>query len=292
MLVLHKLHGLGNDFLIFDGHQPGASIMFDDPQRHAPAVCDRHCGVGADGVIAVKKTDADAADYSMTLWNADGSRAEMSGNGLRCVAAFVRRVMGWESDTLRVLTEAGIRTVTFLASAGQETTCAIRMGKPIFTPEQIPMCLDASRQPPLVNVALALGDEVVTATVLSMGNPHCTVFVEDVQAVPLAQLGPRLERHPAFPQRTNVEFAAVRDRHNLDVVFWERGVGRTAASGTGACAAAVAAMLNGLVERTVTIHAERGTLTVTWDAVTDEVILTGSAHYVARVDWTGGEPET
>ncbi|OYT69396.1 MAG: diaminopimelate epimerase [Chloracidobacterium sp. CP2_5A] len=287
MLVLHKLHGLGNDFLVFDAHQESASLFLEHAELWARTACDRHCGIGADGVIAVTKSDTDDADYRMTLWNADGSRAEMSGNGLRCVAAYIRRVMGWEMAALRVMTDVGGRLVTFLESSGLETRCAIRMGAPALTPEAIPFRAGGKREPPLTDIALTVGKETVTATILSMGNPHCTVFVEDARAAPVAELGPQLEHHPAFPNRTNVEFAAVRDRQNLEVAFWERGVGQTAASGTGACAAAVAAMLRGLADRAVTVHTERGALNVAWDAATDEVTLAGSACYIARVEWAG-----
>ena len=287
MLVLHKLHGLGNDFLVFDAHQEGASRFLGNAPLQAQAVCDRRRGIGADGVIAVARSDTDDADYRMTLWNADGSRAEMSGNGLRCVAGYIRCVMGWEKATLRVMTDAGARLVTFLESSGLETRCAIRMGSPILKADAIPFRMEAPFPSPLTDVTLQIGAETVKATVLSMGNPHCTVFVEDARAAPVTRLGPQLEAHPAFPNRTNVEFAAVRDRQNLEVAFWERGVGQTAASGTGACAAAVAAMLKGLVERAVTVHAERGALDVAWDAETDEVTLTGNASYIARIEWAG-----
>ncbi|MCS7079188.1 MAG: diaminopimelate epimerase [Chloracidobacterium sp.] len=287
MLVLHKLHGLGNDFLVFDARQAGAVAFLADAEHQARAVCERHCGVGADGVIAVEPSNTDEADYQMTLWNADGSRAEMSGNGLRCVAAYIRRILGWEKDSLRVMTDVGVRTVAFLNSSGLETRCAIQMGSPVLTAEAIPFQMAAGLPSPLVDVALQVDAETVRATVVSIGNPHCTVFVDDARTAPAARLGPQLERHPAFPNRTNVEFAAVRDRRNLDVAFWERGVGHTTASGTGACAAAVAAMLKGLVDRAVTVHTAQGALEVAWDAVTDEVTLTGNACYIARVEWAG-----
>lgn len=287
MLVLHKLHGLGNDFLVFDAHQEQAAAFSADAERRARTVCDRRGGVGADGLIAVATSDTDAADYRMTLWNADGSRAEMSGNGLRCVAAYLRRIRGWEKPTLRVMTDAGVRRVTFLESSGLRTRCAIGMGTPILKAEAIPFQTEGSPPSPPVDVPLSVGAETVKATIISMGNPHCTVFVEDARAAPIARLGPQLERHPAFPKRTNVEFAAVRDRRNLEVVFWERGVGQTAASGTGACAAAVAAMLKGLTDRAVTVHTERGALDVAWDAATNEVTLTGDACYIARIAWAG-----
>lgn len=287
MLILHKLHGLGNDFLVFDAHQEGASSFLDNDMLQARAVCDRHCGVGADGVIAVRIADTAAADYRMTVWNADGSRAEMSGNGLRCVAGYIRRVLGWEKATLRVMTDAGVRVVTFLESSGFETCCVVSMGSPVLQADAVPFRMEAPLPSPPVDVSLHVGAETVKATVLSLGNPHCTVFVEDVRAAPVARLGAQLERHPAFPNRTNVEFASVRNRQNLEVAFWERGVGQTSASGTGACAAAVAAMLKGLVDHTVTVHTERGTLKVRWEMTTNEVTLTGNTCYIARIEWAG-----
>ncbi len=285
MLILHKLHGLGNDFLVFPLGQPAADTFLKHLEVFVPKLCHRRQGIGADGVIGIEALTSDDADYRMALWNADGSRAEMSGNGLRCVAACIRRVTKWEKSALRVMTDVGVRVVRFLAAGGLETRCAIQMGTPVFAPEQIPFRAEPALHPPLVEVALDVGEETVRATVLSMGNPHCTLFVSSLDTAPVEVLGPQLERHPAFPNRTNVEFVQVLDRRTLAAHFWERGVGRTAASGTGACAAAVAAMLKHLVERHVTVVTEQGSLEVAWDGFSGEVTLTGSAHYIGQVAW-------
>jgi diaminopimelate epimerase len=285
LLILHKLHALGNDFLVFALGQPRADAFLKRPEFFAQKLCHRRRGIGADGVIGLEALNSDNADYRMMLWNTDGSRAEISGNGLHCVAACIRRVIGWDKQMLRVMTDAGMRVICFLSTSGPETRCAIQMGTPVFAPELIPFQTQPALRPPLVDVVLEVDKKAVTATVLSMGNPHCTLLVPDVKAAPVDVLGPQLERHPAFPKRTNVEFVQVLDRHTLAARFWERGVGETAASGTGACAAAVAAMLKHLVERQVTIITEQGSLEVVWDASSGEVTLIGSAHYVGQVGW-------
>lgn len=285
LLILHKLHGLGNDFLVFELGQPSGTLFMTQPERFVPMLCHRHRGIGADGVIGIERLDSEDADYRMLLWNADGSRAEMSGNGLRCVAAYVWRVMKFDKSVLRVMTDVGVRVIRDFATSGLETRCTIQMGQPVFVPEQIPFRTKVVLPLPLVDVPLEMAEGRVTATVLSMGNPHCTLFVSDFDAAPVERLGPGLERHPAFPKRTNVEFVQVLDRQTLAVRFWERGVGRTAASGTGACAAAVAAVLKGLVTPPVTVRTEEGSLEVAWDGFDREVMLTGSAHYIGQVGW-------
>ncbi|MGQ9897272.1 MAG: diaminopimelate epimerase [Acidobacteriota bacterium] len=285
LLTLHKLHGLGNDFLVFELAQPAATAFLKRPEVFVPKLCHRHQGIGGDGVIGLEALTSADADYRMMLWNADGSRAEMSGNGLRCLAAYLWRVMNCDKPVLRVMTDVGVRIISFLSANGLEIRCTLQMGVPTFVPEQIPFRSNLPVQVPLVDVALENGPEIATVTVLSMGNPHCTLFVSDLNAAPVEKLGPWLERHPAFPKRTNVEFVQVLDRRTLAARFWERGVGQTLSSGTGACAAAVAAMLKHLVDHQVTVKTAEGCLDVVWEGGNKEVFLTGSVHYIGQVVW-------
>lgn len=274
-----KLHGLGNDFLVIRIDTAGDSaVPLSDLARRA---CDRHRGVGADGVVFYRPTSGDPdADCSALTYNADGSKAEVSGNGIRCLAAYLHHSGGLVPPTARIRTVAGIRRCVLKDRRGCSYTYESSMGGPVTEPALVPVLL-GSGAGPLIQYPLEVGDEVYPVTALSMGNPHCALFRPDVLAVPVDTLGPLLERHDVFPRRTNVEFIQVLDRHNLRVRFWERGVGRTEASGTGSCAAAVAAILCGLAASPVRVHTDGGELQVSWDPPSD-VVLTGSAELICE----------
>ncbi len=280
-----KFQGLANDFLIFDAGQLSASKFFEDPGRHVRDMCDRLRGIGADGVIVVQKLDGVSADIRMNLWNADGSRAEMSGNGLRCLAAHWQQDCNFNADTLRIQTDAGIKVARFLGFERTGRTVdwriALEIGEPIFDPARIPFLPDPGAPVPLVEHPLYVGHDDVpfSVTITSMGNPHCSLFAEGMVLTPefITGVGGMIERHEKFPNRTNVEFVEVIDRRRIRARFWERGVGNTKSSGTGSCAAAVASMLRGLTERTVTVETEAGDLIVEWNERTNLVTLTGVA---------------
>lgn len=275
------MHGLGNDFLI---------TKAEVPQRGAPMlgllarrICDRHCGVGADGIIFYEPAAARAdADYSALIFNADGSEAEMSGNGVRCLAAFLCHSGQCSASEVRIRTAAGTKCLELKGREGNVFVYRCSMGRPITEPASIPSRLPGPG--PVLGYPLQVDTEVIAVTLSSMGNPHCSTFWPDLNQAPVDRLGARLEHHPCFPNRTNVEFIQVLDPHRLRVAFWERGVGRTMASGTGSSAAAAAAILNGLAETPVTVETELGGLVVEW-APGKELFLTGPAEFICSGDY-------
>jgi diaminopimelate epimerase len=281
-MKLAKLHGLGNDFLMVSAEEAGVS---DAPFcALAQELCRRHTGIGADGVIFYQTAIGDPdADVSALIFNADGSRAEMSGNGTRCLAAFLTRLGKIPSGALRIRTVAGVKTYALKGQTGRTCLFESSLGAPILDPSMIPVRLE-NVSAPAVNFPLSVDARIVPVTLTSMGNPHCSTFWPEVQKAPVADLGSRLERLPCFPNRTNVEFIQVLDRHRIRVRFWERGVGQTLASGTGSAAAAVAAILNGFAESPVTVELELGELTAVWEAG-GELMLTGPAEFVCDVDF-------
>jgi diaminopimelate epimerase len=285
-MEFYKFHGQGNDFLIVEEPALCALPAFaQSPERAAQALCERRYGAGADGLIAVAPSETPDADFRMTLWNADGSRAEMSGNGVRCLAAYLHHVRDWPFDALRIAADAGVKSVRLAGRDGDEYRFTVDMGRPIFEPERIPFTPAPPAAAPLVRTSVTVGEIVLEATVLSMGNPHCSIFVEDDAATDsLFALGPRIETAACFPRRTNVEFVRVADRGRIRVTFWERGVGRTLSSGTGSCAAAAAAMLRGATERRVIVETEAGELAVEWPEG-GGVFLTGPARCVYQGVW-------
>jgi diaminopimelate epimerase len=271
-----KLHALGNDFLVMNVAGAGYAQAL---ASHARQICDRHCGVGADGILYYQPTIGDPeSDFSALIFNADGSKAEMSGNGVRCLAAFLHQSGQSRRSTLRIRTVSGIKVLTLHGKDGETYTFETSMGGPITDPARIPARLGALPGP-VVEYPLEVGSELVKVTLCSMGNPHCSTFWTDLESAPIDRLGPLLERHDIFPNRTNVEFIQVVDRHQLRTRFWERGVGRTLASGTGSSAAAVAAILNDLAQSPVTVHTELGALLVSWPDKGD-VLLKGPAEFI------------
>jgi diaminopimelate epimerase len=277
-----KLHALGNDFLVMN--VAGAAYA-QALASHARQICDRHCGVGADGILYYQPTIGDPeSDFSTLIFNADGSKAEMSGNGVRCLAAFLHQSGQSRQSTVRIRTVSGIKRLTLHGNDGETYTFETSMGTPITDPVRIPARL-AALPGPVVRYPLEVGSEVVKVTLCSMGNPHCSTFWPDLDSAPIDRLGALLERHDIFPNRTNVEFIQVVDRHQLRTRFWERGVGRTLASGTGSSAAAVAAILSDLAESPVTVHTELGALLVSWENE-GEVLLTGPAEFICTGRYT------
>ena len=276
-----KLHGLGNDFLI-----AGADVQQNPltlPEL-AQRICDRHCGIGADGILLYQAAVNDPeADFSALIFNADGSQAEMSGNGVRCLAAFLHRSGRCSGEPVRIRTVAGIKRLELEKRDGNVFIFRSSLGQPISDPARVPSRLPGPG--PVLDYPLETQAGVVKVSLSSMGNPHCSTFWPDVDRAPVDRLGPLLERHPCFPNRTNVEFIQVLDAHRLRVAFWERGVGRTRASGTGSSAAAVAAVLNGLAEAPIVIETGLGELLVEWSPGR-ELFLTGPAEFICTGDYS------
>ncbi len=264
-----KMHGAGNDLVVIDCL---AGDPVDDWEAFARFALDRHLGVGGDQLLLVQPSEA--ADFTMGIRNPDGSTAEMCANGIRAFLKYLRDRGLTDRDEVRVETLAGIVTPRWLGNDEVE----IEMTAPVLEPARIPTTL--GRDGPLIDVPIEVEGERLAATAVSMGNPHCVLFVDDPESVDLARLGPALENHPAFPQRTNVEFVAVRSEKRLEQRTWERGTGETLACGSGACAAAVAAVLSDRAGRDVEILLRGGTLRVRWPEDDGPVWLSGPAAWV------------
>ena len=263
-----KLHGTANDFVYVDarGGFPG------DPAALAPILCDRRRGIGADGLILLLPPTNGHADCRMVIYNNDGSRPEMCGNGIRGLAKFVQDRDLIRADPLRVETDAGVKTIRTERHAGRVARVMVDMGAPVWDGRAIPVDADGE----VIERPLEVAGRPYRVTCVSMGNPHCVVFLDDVATLPLAELGPRFERHPFFPRGVNTEFIRVASPTRLEMRVWERGAGETMACGTGACAAAVAAARTGRSERRVVVALPGGELEIAWQA-DDHVLMTGDA---------------
>ncbi|HOE65488.1 MAG TPA: diaminopimelate epimerase [Candidatus Hydrogenedentes bacterium] len=250
-----KLHGLGNDYLFIDGEKYAVA----DPAELSRRMSHRHLGAGSDGIILV--LPGESGDFRMRIFNADGSEAETCGNGIRCFAKYVyERGMTHKTDFV-IDTLAGPNRVRLNVRDGNVLTVRSNMGKPKFERAEIPMIGPPGR---VIEEPLDLGDCQVKVTCANVGNPHAVVFVDDATAVNLAEIGPKIENHPAFPQRTNVEFVSVIDHASIVMRIWERGSGITMASGSGSCGSALASMITGRVDRRVDVRLVYGALTIEW----------------------------
>jgi len=268
-----KMHGAGNDYLYVDCRERDLA----DPPRLARAVARRHHGIGSDGLILVRP--APDADCRMEMYNADGSRGEMCGNGIRCVAKYVYD-RGLRQNPMHIATDDGVKTLALTLTAdGAVAGATVDMGTPVLDGPRIPVASEGR----VIDQPLEVGDATWRITCVSMGNPHCVVFVPDVDTLDLPRIGPRFEQHPFFPKRVNTEFVAVRAPSELDFRVWERGSGETMACGTGACAAVVAAVLTGRGARRATVHLRGGDLDIEWRA-DDHVLMTGAAAEVFTAD--------
>ena len=278
-----KFHGYGNDYIVCEWSElAGVSDVPEFVRR----VCDRHYGVGGDGVATLERVAGDeAADFVLRIFNPDGSEAAMSGNGSRSAASFLYFQDLWRGEELRLSTKAGVKLYKLLEQDGRgRYRFAAEIGRPLFESAQIPMETGEAREQ-VVAFPLELdGGERVTLTALQMCNPNACVFVDDFERADWRRIGKEIESHAQFPQRTNVEFIRVLDRANIEARVYERGVGPTLSSGTGACASAVAACMNGLTDRCVRVEMEGGRLEVEWRE-DGEVILTGEAEVIYRGEW-------
>jgi diaminopimelate epimerase len=273
-----KMHGAGNDFVLVR-----AQGDEQDWSRLAQAMCDRHFGIGADGLILVLPSSS--ADVRMRMFNPDGSEAEICGNGLRCVARYaVEEGLAWPRDgRLSVETPTGVLSAQVFGKKGAVERVRASVGVPRFAPQEIPVLVDA--EPPLKDMPLDIEGQRLAVTCVSLGNPHAVHFVDrPVAEFPLERIGPKVEHHPLFPQRVNFEVARVLDRERMEARVWERGAGATLACGSGACAAVVAAHLYGMAGDRVDITLPGGTLVVEWDGV-GECYLEGPAETVFWGEW-------
>jgi len=287
-----KLQATGNDFILVDTL---TGPREDDWEELARAMCDRHFGIGADGLILVQ--DSPSADLKMRIFNSDGSEAEVCGNGLRCFAKYVleKGMIGQMSLraeqsnlSLTVETLSGERKVKAYTSMNKVSRVEVNMGLPQFQPEQIPINVKVDIIP-ILDYPLVIDRKELILSLLSMGNPHAVSFLSrPIADFPLAEIGSKVERHPMFPQRTNFGVARVLSRGKIEARVWERGVGATLACGSGACAIVVAAQLLNYVEPQVDIMLPGGTLTVSWDRV-GEVLLAGPVEEVFTGEWLEGE---
>jgi diaminopimelate epimerase len=271
-----KLHGIGNDFLVVG---PGEIADPAAAGKLARRVCDRHTGVGADGLIVLSRETGSPAGFGFRIFNADGSEAEISGNGLRCAAAFMASSGLVDSPKVLVRTVAGDRPTEVISRRGRLFEVRIGLGTPRLRSAEIPFD-DGRTYDRVIDYPLSVIRQTHPVTCVSLGNPHCSVFLDAFPSRGEWQgLGAEIETHPFFPKRTNVEFVRVRGRDEIEVLFWERGVGETLASGTGSAAAAVASMLKGLTGRAITVRSAIGSLKLEWPEG-GEVYQTGPAEVV------------
>jgi diaminopimelate epimerase len=271
-----KMHGAGNDYVYVNCFQ---ERFPDDVAALARAVSDRHKGIGGDGLILI--CPSERADARMRMFNVDGTEAEMCGNGVRCVAKYVYDHGIARQERLQIETGRGVLELELHVAGGKVDQVRVNMGRPILEAERIPTTLPGN---PPVKAPLDVAGRRLEVTCVSMGNPHCVTFVDEVNDDWVHRIGPLIEVHPAFPRRTNAEFIQVLSPREFLMRVWERGSGETQACGTGACASAVAAVLNGLTERKVLAHLPGGDLTLEWTA-SGEVFMTGNAVEVFSGEW-------
>lgn len=266
-----KMQGLGNDYVYVDCTRQ----ELPDPEKTARIVSDRHFGIGSDGLILI--CPSDKADFEMRMYNADGSRGEMCGNGIRCVAKYVYDYGLTDQTSISVETLGGIKYLDLTVEHGKVSLVKVDMGTPILEPSRIPVAASGTR---VVDEPLEVEGKVYHMTCVSMGNPHAVIFMDDVAGLDLEKIGPSFENHERFPNRVNTEFVKVLDQNTVEMRVWERGSGETLACGTGACAVAVASILNGYTEDQVTVRLLGGDLEIFWDRAEDKVYMTGPAKIV------------
>lgn len=280
-LKFTKFQGFGNDYLVFEaGELNDAHDLGDFAHR----ICNRHYGAGADGIAIVQRSTAPDADFQVRIFNPDGSEAGMSGNGTRCIASYLYFHELWSNELLRLQTRNGVKRYHLLERSDPGSFLfQSELGQPKFDTASIPMRFNEPLER-VIDYPLPVGAEKLSVTALQMGNPNCCVFVNDFDAIDWRRLGPLIENHEQFPERTNVIFIRVRDRENIEERIWERGVGETESSGTCSCAAVVASAITGQTDRVVKVHAPGGVIPIEWRE-DNEVVLTGSASVVYSGDW-------
>ncbi|WP_033152698.1 diaminopimelate epimerase [Pseudobutyrivibrio ruminis] len=266
-----KMHGCGNDYVYVNLFEE----QLDNPAEVSIKVSDRHFGIGSDGLITIGPSDK--ADFRMHIYNADGSEAEMCGNGIRCVAKYVYDHKLTDKTEITVETGAGVLTLILYPENGKVQQVRVDMGEPILTPADIPV---VSENDQVIDEPIEVGGKTWNITCVSMGNPHAVVFVDDTANFPLEKYGPLFENHERFPKRTNTEFVQVISRTEANMRVWERGSAETWACGTGTCACVMACILNGKTEDKVLVHLRGGDLTIEYDRASNHVFMTGPATEV------------
>lgn len=266
-----KLHGCGNGYIYVNLFEE----KLENPAEMSIKVSDPHFGIGSDGLITIGPSEV--ADFAMRIYNADGSEAEMCGNGIRCVGKYVYDHGLTDKTEIAVESGAGIKYLSLNVVDGKVATVCVDMGEPIFAPEDIPVVAEGDN---VIDEPITVGGKNWEMTCVSMGNPHAVVFVDDVKSFELEKYGPLFENHERFPKRTNTEFVHVISRTEADMRVWERGSAETWACGTGTCATVVACILKGLTDREVLVHLVGGDLSIRWDEETNHVFMTGPATEV------------
>lgn len=266
-----KMHGIGNDYVYVNCFKEEVK----NPAETAVFVSDRHFGIGADGLILIKPSKT--ADFMMDMYNADGSRGAMCGNGIRCVAKYVYDYGLTDKTNISIETMSGIKYLDLTIKDHKAQMIKVDMGAPILDAVQIPVISEKTQ---VIDEPIQVDGKEYRMTSVSMGNPHTIVYVEDVQELKIDEIGPGFEHHPCFPDRVNTEFVRVLDDETVEMRVWERGSGETYACGTGACAAAVASILNGYTKDEVTVKLLGGDLKIFWDRKKDRVYMTGPATVV------------
>ncbi len=263
-----KMHGCGNDYVYVNCFKE----KVNNPSEMSRIVSDRHFGIGSDGLILIKPSDK--ADFTMDMYNADGSKSQMCGNGIRCVAKYVYDYGLTDKQQIRIETGAGIKCLDLNVKDKKVAEVTVDMGTPITEPERIPVLCDREE---VIAMPVTVGGRVYELTCVSMGNPHAVVFVEDTKAIGIEKIGPLFEHHHMFPERTNTEFIHVIDRNTIAMRVWERGSGETLACGTGACASVYACIRNGYTEDSVTVRLLGGELKIQYDREKNTIFMTGPA---------------
>ena len=266
-----KMHGLGNDYVYVNCFEE----KIDNPPAVARFVSDRHFGIGSDGLIMINPSKT--ADFEMEMYNADGSRGEMCGNGIRCVAKYVYDYGLTDKTQISVETLGGIKYLDLTVEDGKVSLVKVDMGKPELEADLIPII---SEREQVIDEPIEVDGKEYHMTGVSMGNPHAVIYVDDVKGLDLEKIGPKFENHERFPKRINTEFVHCIDRQTVEMRVWERGSGETLACGTGACAVAVSSILNNLTDRQVTVKLLGGDLQIEWDREKDRVFMTGPATVV------------
>lgn len=266
-----KMQGLGNDYVYVNCFEE----KIENPPAVARYVSDRHFGIGSDGLIMINPSEV--ADFEMEMYNADGSRGEMCGNGIRCVAKYVYDYGLTDKTQISVETLGGIKYLDLTVEDGKVVLVKVDMGKPELKSDLIPIISENEK---VIDEPIEVDGQVYHMTGVSMGNPHTVIYVDDVKNLDLEKIGPKFENHERFPKRINTEFVHCIDRNTVEMRVWERGSGETLACGTGACAVAVASILNNLTDTRVTVKLLGGDLQIEWDREKDRVFMTGPATVV------------
>ena len=267
-MIFTKMHGLGNDYVCINCFRE----RVEDPPGFARTLCDRHYGIGADGLILI--CPSKVSDFKMEIYNSDGSVAGMCGNGIRCLGKYVYDYRLTGKETLSIETKSGIRNMHLQIQDGKACGAMVDMGVPRLNAHSIPIL---SEKDLVINDPIEVQEKNYRMTGISMGNPHAVIFLEEINGISLEETGRELEFHPRFPERANIEFCHVTARNRMEIRVWERGVGETLACGTGACAAVVASVLNDLTDEEVIVKLLGGELSVRWDRKVNHVFLVGPA---------------